>query len=159
MVVLCALAGAFVWFAQITRRTDEAFGDGLSYYEILLIYAKDHQGTLPCSAEMLLTDGYCRKNKQGKWEMLKINPDGSVQKAGRVRHPEWFDVAWGVGKDDLTDDGWVISQKRFLVCPTKNTRYQSRFYEGLSTALARSIKGLHTTTAPTTSLPSTPFPP
>jgi hypothetical protein len=150
IVASCLLAGVLVWFAQVTRRTDEAIGDWLSYSQALLRYATDHDGVLPRSAEALLNDGYCSKDRQGGWEVLNAaKSNGSVKVIGRVRHPEWFDVAWGTGKDGLADDGRVVSQNRALIRPAKNTRYASSFYKGLSAELARSIKQLHATTAPT----------
>lgn len=121
------LAGA-IWFSIRMYRIDRGFGDALGMARLLSYYAMDHGGKLPSSQDALFIDGYCSLDDKTHWRVLPRIGKGSASDAGlasdTVRHPERFDVAWGVLPTEIDAEGMVVSRGQHLLRPASNSDAQ-----------------------------------
>jgi hypothetical protein len=123
--------GFLILFGYSTYTADRYFGYHSVYYTMLGNYIRDHDGNMPSSLKELIDLGYCQQTEDGKLKLPTRNYTND--------HPEWFDVAWGVKKNEISEDGKVTISNRLIVRPTANSKCRLFLYHLTSQLVAREM--------------------
>ena len=142
--IILPLGAGTCWLSRMTVKQDFAISYAVALCRALLSYADDHGGRLPNSFDDLVNEGYVQPDSQRGWIVsTKATRLPDSRNVDSLRHPEWFDVAWGVSLNEIDQRGWIARLGRHVLQPASD----GREFAGLGAAYSSTLMGMETNPA------------